>query len=84
VIVLATGSISDLDALAPFVEEESRVAGELKAEGVVKAVYRRSAALGAYFLLEGTDLDEIRGRIETLPFVIKGLMTLDYEEIHEI
>ena len=61
-----------------------RVVEELKAEGIMKAVYRRAAGPGVYLLLEGSSIDAIRDRVDTLPFVVEGLMTLDYEEIYEI
>ena len=83
-IVLAKGSISKPDALAPHIDDEMRVVGELKAEGVMKAVYRRAAGPGVYLILEGSSIDAVRGRVDTLPFVVEGLMTLDYEEIYEI
>jgi hypothetical protein len=83
-IVLAKGSISKPDALPPYVDDEMRVVGELKADGVMKAIYRRAAGPGVYLLLEGPSVDAVRGQMDTLPFVIEGLMTLDYEEIYEI
>ena len=36
-----------------------------------------------YSLLETSNIDAIRSRIETLPFVVEDLMTLDYDEIYE-
>jgi hypothetical protein len=83
-IVLAKGSITKPDALAPHVEHEMRVVGELKVEGVIKAVYRRAAGPGVYLILEGSNIDRLRERVDKLPFVVEGLMTLDYEEIYEI
>jgi hypothetical protein len=83
-IVLAKGSITKPDALAPHVNDEMRVVAELKAEGIMKAVYRRAAGPGVYLLLEGSSIGAIRDRADTLPFVVEGLMTLDYEEIYEI
>ena len=56
---------------------------ELKAEGVMKALYRRVAGPGVYLILEGSSIDAVRDRVDTLPFVIEGLMTLDYDEIYE-
>jgi hypothetical protein len=35
-------------------------------------------------VLEGETIDAIRERMNTLPFVIEGLMTLEYEEVYEI
>jgi hypothetical protein len=83
-IVLAKGSITKPDALAPHVNDQMRVVEELKAEGIMKAVYRRAAGPGVYLLLEGSSINAIRDRVDTLPFVVEGLMTLDYEEIYEI
>ncbi len=83
-IVLAKGSITNPDALGPQVNDEMRAVEELKAEGVMKAVYRRAAGPGVYLLPAGSSIDAIRDRVDTLPFVAEGLMTLDYEEIYEI
>ncbi len=83
-IVLAIGSITKPDALTPHVNDEMRVVEELKAEGIMKAVYRRAAGPGVYLLLEGSSIEAIRDRVDTLPFVVEDLMTLDYEEIYEI
>jgi hypothetical protein len=32
-----------------------------------------------YLVLEGVALEDVRARMNTLPFVVEGLMTLDYE-----
>ena len=53
-IVLAKGSVTKPDALAPYIE---RRRGKLKAEGVLKALYRRAAGPGVYLLLEGSSID---------------------------
>jgi len=50
----------------------------------MKAVYRRAAGPEVYLLLEGASIDAIRDRANTLPFVVDGLMTIDYEEIDAI
>jgi ABC-type xylose transport system substrate-binding protein len=83
-IVLAKGSITKPDALAPYVDDEMRVVGELKAEGVIKALYRRAAGPGVYLILEGSSIDAVRGGMDILPFVIEGLMTLEYDEVYEM
>jgi len=84
-IVIAKGAITRPDALGPYLDDEMRVLGELKAEGVVKSAYRRSAEPGFYFVLEGPSIDAVRERIDTtLPFVIENLATLEYDEIYEI
>jgi uncharacterized protein YciI len=83
-IVFARGSIADPDALAPHREEEMRALAQLKADGVVKAAYRRSAEPGVFLVLEGSSVDRVAERVNALPFVVAGLMTIDYEEIHEL
>jgi hypothetical protein len=85
VIVIANGSITRPDALAPHLDDEMRVMRELKAEGVIKSAYRRAAGPGFYFILEGPNIDAVREQIDAnLPFVIENLATLDYDEIYEI
>lgn len=83
-IVFARGSIARPGELGPFIEDEMRVVRQLKDEGVMKAVYRRAAGPGVLLILEGPSIDAIRERTGTLPFVIEGLMTLEYDEINEI
>jgi hypothetical protein len=84
-IVIATGSITRPDALAPHLNDEMRVMRDLKAEGLIKSAYRRSAGPGFYFILEGPSIDAVREQIDTtLPFVIENLATLEYDEIYEI
>ena len=83
-IVFARGSITKPDALAPHIDDEMRVVGELKAQGVMKGAYRRAAGPGVYLILDGSSVDAVREQVDTLPFVVEGLMTLDYEEIYEI
>jgi hypothetical protein len=83
-IGIAKFSITRPDALAPYRDDEMRVVGELKAEGVIKTAYRRAAGPGGYFILEGPRIDAVRERVDALPFVIKNLMTLEYDEIYEI
>ena len=39
---------------------------------------------GTVIILEGDSIDAIREHMNTLPFVLKGLMTLEYEEVYEI
>jgi uncharacterized protein YciI len=83
-IVFATGSIANREALAPHRDEEMRTLTQLKADGVVKAAYRRAPGPGVFLVLEGSGVDAVAERVNTLPFVVEGLMTIDYEEIHEI
>jgi hypothetical protein len=83
-IAIARGSITEPDKLGPFIDDEMRVVEQLKAEGVMKALYRRAAGPGVVIVLEGESVDAMKERMNTLPFVLEGLMTLEYEEVYEI
>jgi hypothetical protein len=83
-IAIARGSITEPDRLGPLIDDEMRVVEQLKDEGVMKAAYRRAGGPGTLLILEGQSMDAIRERVDTLPFVVEGLMTLDYEEIYAI
>jgi hypothetical protein len=83
-IAIARGSITEPDRLGPFIDAEMRVVGQLKDEGVMKAIYRRAAGPGVVIILEGQNIDAMRERMSALPFVQEGLMTLEYEEVYEI
>jgi uncharacterized protein YciI len=70
-IVFARGSITNREALAPHREEELRAVAQLKADGVMKAAYRRTAEPGVYLILEGSSVDAVRERVDSLPFVVE-------------
>jgi mevalonate pyrophosphate decarboxylase len=84
VIAIARGSITERHKLGPFIDDEMRVVEQLKGEGVIKALYRRDAGPGVVIIVEGESVDAIKERMSTLPFVVEGLMTLEYEEVYEI
>jgi uncharacterized protein YciI len=83
-IAIARGSIAEPQKLGPFIDDEKRAVEQLKADGVMKAAYRRAAGPGTVVILEGESMDAIRERMSTLPFVVEGLMTLEYEEVYEM
>ena len=85
-IVIGKGSMIRPDALTPhLIDNEMRVLGQLKADGLVKSAYRRSEGPGFYLLAEGPSIDAVRERIDTtLPFVIENVATLEYDAIYEI
>ena len=83
-IAIARGSITEPHKLGPFSDDETRVVEQLKAEGVMKVLYRRAAGPGVVIIVEGESMDEIRERMSVLPYVVEGLMTLEYDEVSEI
>jgi muconolactone delta-isomerase len=76
-----TGTIPDADKLAPYLDEERRVAAELQAEGILKQVYRRSHGPGVFIIIEANDLDDAHRQMGRLPLVAGGLLTLEFVEI---
>ena len=50
----------------------------------MKALYRRAAGPGVIIIVEGESMEAIRERVSALPFVVEGLMTVEYEEVYEI
>jgi hypothetical protein len=66
-IVFARGSITNRDALAPH-REELRAVAQLKADGLTKAAYRRTAEPGVYLVLERSSVDAVAERVNALPF----------------
>ena len=83
--MIAKGSITHPDALAPHLDDEMRVLRDLKAKAAIKSAYRRSAGPRFYFILEGPSIDAVRERIDTtLPFVVENLATVEYDAIYEI
>ena len=85
-IVIGKGSMIRPDALTPhIIDDEMRVLGELKAEGVVRSAYRRSEGPGFYLLAKGPSIDAVRERIDTaLPLVVENLARVEYDAIYEI
>ena len=80
----ATGTIPDLDKLAPYWPEESRVLTKLHAEGVVKNLYRLSDRPGVYLIVEADDVEEARRQVGRPPFVSHGLLIFEFEPVEKL
>jgi hypothetical protein len=50
-----------------LIDDEMRAVEQLKAEGVIKAVYRRAAGPGVVIVLEGQSTDAMKERMNTSP-----------------
>ena len=64
-----------------YKSEEAQVVGELRAEGVLSASYRRTDGAGVFGIVRGTDLAAIKAEIARLPFVAHGFIEFEYVEI---
>ena len=78
-IVFAKGFISDSDALGPYIDAQTRVVGQLKAEGLRTAIYRRANGPGVYLILEGQSIHAVQERVTSFPCVVEGLVSVEYE-----
>jgi hypothetical protein len=83
-IVLARGPITDREALAPHREEELRAVAQLKADGVMKAAYRRTPSRGSISFSRDPASTPSDNEWTASPFVVEGLMTVEYEEVNAI
>jgi hypothetical protein len=81
--VTARATVTESHSLGRFIDDEMR-GRALKAEGLVKSVYKRADGPGTVMMLEGESMDVIWERMNALAFVIEGHMTLEYDEVYEI
>ena len=82
--VHATGSISDIDKLGPYWDEENRVLAELYAEGVVKSLFRLTDRPAVFMIVEADDVEDARSQVGRLPFVSSGLLLLEFEAVEKL
>jgi muconolactone delta-isomerase len=82
--VHATGTIPDLDKLAPYWDEETRVLTELHTEGVVKNLFRLSDRPAVYMVLEADDVADARNQVGRLPFVSNGPLLFEFEPVEKL
>jgi muconolactone delta-isomerase len=80
----ATGSISDIDKLGPYWDEENRVLAELHAEGVVKSLFRLTDRPAVYMIVEADDVEDARKQVGRLPFVSNGLLLFEFEPVEKL
>ncbi len=65
------------EMLRPFLEEESRYAWKLYAEGVCRELYDRPDRQGVVFVMECDSVPEARAALAGLPFVREKLIDFD-------
>jgi muconolactone delta-isomerase len=79
----ATGAVADIEKLAQYRAEETRVLAELHAEGVVRNVFRVNARQ-VYMILEADDVEDARRQVGRLPFVSNGLLAFEFEPVEKL
>jgi hypothetical protein len=79
----AIGTIPDVEKLAPYWDEETRVLTELHAEGVVKNLFRLNDRQ-VYLILEADDVEDARRQVGRLPFTSHGLLLFEFEPVEKL
>src|SRR5580704_6973394 len=80
----ATGTITDLDKVEPYLPEETPVLGELHAEGVVKNLFRLPGQPKVYLIVEADDVEEARRQVGRMPLVSHGLLLFEFEPVEKL
>lgn len=78
--ILAIGHLTGAD-IAPHVQDEQRVAAEMRQEGFILDSFRPRDRTGAILLLNAEDAAGAEQRLQTLPFVEKDLITFELVEL---
>ena len=78
--ILAIGKLSGGD-IAPHIEDEQRIAAELRREGFIRESFRRRDRTGAILLVNAADADDAAQRLARLPFVERHLITFELVEL---
>jgi muconolactone delta-isomerase len=79
-----TGTITDVDKLPPYKDEEIRIFGKLRSEGVVKHGFRRANEPGIFLIVEADSVEAAREQMARLPFVAEDLLVFEYVEVSEM
>ena len=82
--IVATGIITDLEKVQPYLPEETKVIGELQAEGVVKNLYRLPDQPKVYLIVEADDVAEASRQVGRMPLVSHGLLTFEFEPVEKL
>lgn len=81
--VLAIGYTTGKD-IRPHLEAEGLKVAELRAQGVVQAVFLKADRTGPVLLLNDTTADRAREQLSTLPFVEHALVAFQFIELDDI
>lgn len=68
----------------PRMEDEKRRVAELREEGFIEAVLRRLDGTGAYLVVTADSEAAAHERLDTLPFVQIGIMTMKLDEVEQL
>jgi hypothetical protein len=70
--------------IGPHLEDEKRRVAELRDEGFIEQLFRRTDGSGALLILNDESAEAATARLDTLPFVQLGLMSIPVTEIEPL
>jgi hypothetical protein len=82
-ILLLSSPVSGVDR-APFIEDEDRTIEQLRKDGVIQQIYVRADGAGAVSIVDADSVDVAMERLNQLPFVINGCITIEAVPVTEL
>jgi muconolactone delta-isomerase len=65
-------------------DDEKRAVAELRENGFIEQLYRRIDDTGAWLIVEADSRDAAARRLDELPFVRVGVMTMHLDEVERL
>jgi hypothetical protein len=66
--------------IQPLLEEEIKAVNELRALGFIEQLFRRRDNTGAWLVVTADSAERAQRRLDALPFVVAGVMTMTLSE----
>jgi muconolactone delta-isomerase len=66
---------------APMMAAEVERVGQLRAEGLIEILIKRTDDTGAYLVMEAPDQAAVQAAIDTLPFAKSGMMRFSIDAV---
>jgi hypothetical protein len=70
--------------IGPHLEDEKRRVAELRSEGFIEQIFRRTDGTGAVLILNDESAESATAQLDSLPFVQLGLMKIPITEIEAL
>ena len=70
--------------IAPWLADEQRRIRELHDEGFIELLFRRTDGTGAWLVVNADNEGSAARRLDTLPFVAEGIMTMELSPVEAV
>ncbi|TWP43311.1 hypothetical protein FKR81_42665 [Lentzea tibetensis] len=81
---IASGTDVHPERFGPFLADEGAVLEQLRAQGTVKAVFKRVFGGGVVSLVEADSVEQAVEQLARLPLVREGLLRFELTEVAEL